>query len=616
MHPENKTEFQPCVPGVFPGGLSRTRFFDGMMLTQAVLEREQRYWRMKRRLTNRALGQGVVWGLRLRWDARTCRFLLGPGYAIDCCGNDLIVECPQEIPERALVDKLDPAVRRLLAGETGMTGKCPPGEDRPRFACIVLKYEECFEDPEKVYKDPCSSNVTRCEFASVRESTRLLLVPPPPPPASPIEDFCDCLAELRESKEFAGLFPGTGVTAETDELPVGIRLLALSGEGAQADGPGSRLDPVKGNAVEVKAGWLRLLVEPDPGYTLLGGAVGFGSTQAAAQPFETRADILPAQPGGPTELHLVDFEIAPLLWEADRLQLSLSIALTAIDADTTQAVITSLDFTRTPASGWCGAPLLAGPWLTDDPACAKKVLALSALCGWFQGLLGEETAAAGGAPTKAASATRRRLASTICFVAWRLLFGADLKAKDSQTLVKLLERLFRDWCCGFVYPGPRCVDEHHGVYLGCVELSPNGTILRFDPWEHRRHVLTGPLLEHWGRQFGLAPVDVVVSRFVRWICCVAETKHAAAPGDLLTDAYVPLTEDGAALFFGSDVKSAVADRGLELADDQPQQPIDLAGFVGHILRILVAPPRLEEGLIARRVYSVDQLLHLLIPVEE
>ena len=45
-----------CPPGALPGGLARTRFFDGMFLTQAYLENEQRYWRIKRRLTNRALG--------------------------------------------------------------------------------------------------------------------------------------------------------------------------------------------------------------------------------------------------------------------------------------------------------------------------------------------------------------------------------------------------------------------------------------------------------------------------------------------------------------------------------------------------------------------------------
>ena len=81
-----------CAPGALPGGPVRTRFFDGMFLTQADLENEQRYWRLKRRLTNRALGEGVVWGLRVDADLERQRLSLSPGYALDCCGNDLIVE--------------------------------------------------------------------------------------------------------------------------------------------------------------------------------------------------------------------------------------------------------------------------------------------------------------------------------------------------------------------------------------------------------------------------------------------------------------------------------------------------------------------------------------------
>ena len=100
-----------CAPGTLPGGPVRTRFFDGMFLTQADLENEQRYWRLKRRLTNRALGEGVVWGLKLGWNRDRRAFTLSPGYALDCCGNDLVVECPVELTERELWTRADPALR-------------------------------------------------------------------------------------------------------------------------------------------------------------------------------------------------------------------------------------------------------------------------------------------------------------------------------------------------------------------------------------------------------------------------------------------------------------------------------------------------------------------------
>lgn len=48
-------------------------------------------------------------------------------------------------------------------------------------------------------------------------------------------------------------------------------------------------------------------------------------------------------------------------------------------------------------------------------------------------------------------------------------------------------------------------------------------------WEHRRYVLTGPLLNHWAAQFGIAPLDVIVGRFVRAICCLSGLPPIALP---------------------------------------------------------------------------------------
>src|SRR3569832_2397766 len=119
-----------CAPGALAGGLVRTRFFDGMVLTQSDLENEQRYWRIKRRLTNRALGEGVVWGLRVRWDAARRVFVLGPGYALDCCGNDLVVECPVQIAEADLIKLADP----LYRSATPRSSKPRRGTSRTRCA--------------------------------------------------------------------------------------------------------------------------------------------------------------------------------------------------------------------------------------------------------------------------------------------------------------------------------------------------------------------------------------------------------------------------------------------------------------------------------------------------
>jgi hypothetical protein len=98
-----------------------------MFLTQADLENEQRYWRIKRRLTNRALGEGVVWGLRLGVDLERQRLALSPGYALDCCGNDLVVECPVEttVAELWNARRSGPA-RRWRGGEPAGRRVGPP----------------------------------------------------------------------------------------------------------------------------------------------------------------------------------------------------------------------------------------------------------------------------------------------------------------------------------------------------------------------------------------------------------------------------------------------------------------------------------------------------------
>src|SRR5262245_8784558 len=71
----------------------RPRYFCGHLLTDDDLSLEQRYVVEKHKLYHRTLhGHGVVCGLRL-----TCHgpcngeILIGNGFAIDDCGNDLVV---------------------------------------------------------------------------------------------------------------------------------------------------------------------------------------------------------------------------------------------------------------------------------------------------------------------------------------------------------------------------------------------------------------------------------------------------------------------------------------------------------------------------------------------
>ena len=71
----------------------RPNYFCGHLLTDADLMKEQQYFREKNKLYNRTLhGWGIVCGLRLTCNS-VCPdgILVEEGYAIDDCGNDLVV---------------------------------------------------------------------------------------------------------------------------------------------------------------------------------------------------------------------------------------------------------------------------------------------------------------------------------------------------------------------------------------------------------------------------------------------------------------------------------------------------------------------------------------------
>src|SRR5262249_2479144 len=96
----------------------RPRFFAGQLLTEDDLQQLGDYVVAKNRLHNRFLfGEGVVCGLEV-----TChpcgdgQVIVHPGYALDCCGNDITLACPQPLDINAMVRELR---RKLLGADCG-----------------------------------------------------------------------------------------------------------------------------------------------------------------------------------------------------------------------------------------------------------------------------------------------------------------------------------------------------------------------------------------------------------------------------------------------------------------------------------------------------------------
>lgn len=160
----------------------RPRFFAGQLLTEDDLQALTDYVVGKNRLHNRFLfGDGVVCGL-----TATChpcgegRITVAPGFALDCCGNDILVPCKEDLDVKALVRDLR---KRQLAGyDCG--DPCDQKNPDLQTYGLYIRYAETLEDPVAPYAsgDPCGQQA--CEATRICEGYRFEL-------------RCDCALPVR-----------------------------------------------------------------------------------------------------------------------------------------------------------------------------------------------------------------------------------------------------------------------------------------------------------------------------------------------------------------------------------------------------------------------------------
>jgi hypothetical protein len=180
-----------CEVSLAGEGFVRPTFFGGMLLTEDDLQAVVDYGVAKRRLTNRlVIGAGVVCGLDV-----TChpcdpgKVQVGPGYAIECCGNDILVSCPEEVDVIALVRDL-----RVRAGvDCGEPCDEQPGNDY----MLYVRYAEQPTEPVAPYaQDDCATG--ECEFSRVREGYCFELRCEEP---DPVPTIIDALEQCRPSDD-------------------------------------------------------------------------------------------------------------------------------------------------------------------------------------------------------------------------------------------------------------------------------------------------------------------------------------------------------------------------------------------------------------------------------
>jgi hypothetical protein len=123
--------------------LDRTRFFSGQLLTEADLNNEQSYWLSKGRMHNRYLhGWGVVCGMQIVCSECDGWVTVKPGYAIDPCGNDIIVCCEQPFNViKAIQACCTPSKQTSNCAPMRST---PPAtcQDAQQTWCITIEYQE------------------------------------------------------------------------------------------------------------------------------------------------------------------------------------------------------------------------------------------------------------------------------------------------------------------------------------------------------------------------------------------------------------------------------------------------------------------------------------------
>lgn len=531
MTTQHKHDFKPCVAGAFGGGLSRALFFDGMVLSETDLLREQGYWRMKRKLTNRALGEGVVWGLTTEWNAKARTFTVCPGYGLSCCGDDLVVECPETVGEGQLIDPCSEEFRALLHDKFDTCDECAR-PDEPVPAALMLEYVECPEDPRSTYEDPCAETARGCRYGAVRETVRLRLVPPPQDCAGPLDRFCRKIRELREELAEAQIdMPEPDFNPFKPESRFGVAVQATA-DGTVAGGSSARVELKDGSFAETSPTPLsanqqaRVFLDPPDGHMFTKAEVDGVDRSGAPTMLGWSQDLSGPLPANRT----IVAETAPLFGPGPGLRVTYVVNTTVANAGV-QVRVTVQAVAELGVRADCASLIGGNPLQNGDALCRIKAMALALVYGVASGRIASAACGAEDLTEDEANA-RKTIAWALCWIAWKALYGIDTSEPKAAKIQTCLRALFVEWCEGFAYKGPRCCATSHGIYLGGVELSPRGRILCFDPWRYRRHVLTGPLLTHWTGQFGLPPIDRVAARVASWICCVARADVGTAPAVL------------------------------------------------------------------------------------
>jgi hypothetical protein len=177
----------PCCTNVC---FERPNYFCGHLLTDDDLTTGVRYVREKNKLYHRTLhGSGIVCGLGVRRDP-DCpgNVLIGEGFAIDACGNDLVV-CEQQS------FNVIAALRRKGCMVTAAGDPCKETDDddchMKNCFWIAARYRETPSDFESPLESACSPGPSACEPTRIHETVEFEVLEECPDHPSAIERIAE-----------------------------------------------------------------------------------------------------------------------------------------------------------------------------------------------------------------------------------------------------------------------------------------------------------------------------------------------------------------------------------------------------------------------------------------
>ena len=453
----------------------RPKFFAGQLLTEDDLSALTDYTIAKDRLHNRHLfGAGVVCGLRVSCDP--CgggAITVNPGYALDCCGNDLVLPCAATLDVNTMIRDLRAAQLGKDCGDpcAGQGTAVSGSQDTSpiRRYCLYARYGEQETDLVAPYAtgEPCGQ--VTCEPTRIREGVSFVLKCPAA--ASPPDDLRTTIKACMPGPDILG--PQARLKAYSEPMTAA----AAAAEHPPAFGPADaeQLTDARSGLAELQGGageeqvrsateHVRRLAALIARYDLARERIEYKDIADARGELGQAAKALVGAPAAAGYGPLDQLAVKALLEQATQLAdpaVTLPHVLLAMLAQGRPLDDSVLAAVNTDAA-------VVLEWLLDrldnDPALADCELRVQA-----QAL----------SLTSPAKGDIRQLRSL---------------GRDASDLAELVARAVRDCICAAFDP-PCAPCEDTDVLLACLEVR-DCTVVRICNAE-REYVISGPALRCW-----------------------------------------------------------------------------------------------------------------------